>query len=349
MYLVLKRDKNVDSEELVDLFWPESSLERGKKRLYDTIYLLRKSLDRDGLSKDIVESSNGYYSINSDYKVWTDWDHFDSKTDQLLKEDKEFSLKDLKTLFEFYRGDFFNELNYADWTEIYREELRQKYLDLIELMTAKMYESKKYLDALNYLNRGLDYDPYREKFYLLKIKTLGKLNRIAEAISCFEDCKNILEEELGVSPQRELKNELQRIKNSRDFNHQDIELNISRNVSFESGAMRCSTAGELKRVFELELRQVRRMEDKEFLLVTLNFEEDNFKAGNVKFTSDQIAERFKSSMRMGDYICPINNKIHIILQGMSLDSSGAIIKRFNQFFKQLNFARKPKLDIKEID
>jgi DNA-binding SARP family transcriptional activator len=349
MYLLFKRKKNVRFEKLVDLFWPESNLERGKKKLYDTIYLLRKSLNRDGLDKNIVVSNNGHYSINNNYKIWTDWEHFDSKTDELINGEKKFGSKDLKNLFEFYRGDFFSELSYADWTEIYREKLRRKYLNLIEIMTEKMYENKRYMDALNYLNEGLIHDPYLEKFYLLKLKTLNKLGRIAEAIDCFNECKSILKEDLGVQPQHELKEELKKIKRNRDFEQDDLELDTFSSVREETGAMECSNVNEFKRIFELEMRQVQRLKDKEFLLVTLDFENNNIKREDLEATSEKIASKFKSNMRLGDYICPMNNKINIILQDMNLDCSGIIIKRFNHFFKKLDFNQKPKLDIKEID
>jgi DNA-binding SARP family transcriptional activator len=348
MYLLLERKRKVSSEELVDMFWPESELERGKKKLYDTIYLLRKSLRGDGLGKDIVESNNGYYAINSNYKVWTDWEHFDYKTEKLINGEEDFSVHDLKKLFEFYRGDFFTDLNYTSWTEIYREELRQKYLNLIEIMTEKMYNDQNFLDALNYLNKGLDYDPYREKLYLLKLKTFNQLGRIAEAIKCYKECEKILNEELDVSPQPELKDELNKIKRNRDTSEEHIEVNIEKSISLDSGAMQCANIHEFKRIFEFELRQVQRIDDKEFLLITLNLEENNLTEKDFKSTSDQITSKFKSIMRMGDYICPAEKRIYLILHDTSLDSSGVIIKRFNNFFKKFNFARKPKLDIKEI-
>lgn len=348
MYLLFERNRNISSEELVDVFWPESDLDRGRKKLYDTVYLLRKSLNKNGLNKEIIESKNGYYSINSGYEIWTDWDHFDSKTEDLINKKASFDLKTLKKLFEFYRGDFFADLNYADWPEIYREELRQKYLNLIEIMAEKMYSANKYLDLLYYLNKGLDYDPYREKFYLLKLKALDKLGRIREAINCFKECKRILNEELGVPPQQELKNELQRIKSNRD-DPEDLEINIEENIRLESGAMQCSSVNEFKKIFELQFRQVQRVEEKEFLLITLDFKENDLSPNELEVTFDQIISKFKTTMRLGDYICPAANKIYLILQNMSLDSSGVIIKRFNHFFKKHNFNKKPKLDIKEIN
>ena len=38
MYLLFKREGNISSEKLVEIFWPQSDLERGRKKLYDTIY-----------------------------------------------------------------------------------------------------------------------------------------------------------------------------------------------------------------------------------------------------------------------------------------------------------------------
>jgi DNA-binding SARP family transcriptional activator len=349
MYLLLKREKNVRFEKLVDIFWPESDLEHGKKKLYDTIYLLRKSLNRDGLNKNLVVSNTGHYSINNNYKIWTDWEHFDSKTDKLIKGVKDFSSRDLKNLFEFYRGDFFSDLSYADWPKIYRENLRNKYLKLIEIMTEKMYDNNNYLDALKYLNQGLVLDPYFEKFYLLKLKILNKLGRTAEAISSFNQCKKILEEDLGVQPQPELRAELRKLKRNRDFKQAVLETYAVENIKSKEGAMQCSSSEEFKRIFELEVRQIQRMEDKEYLLVTLEFEENNITSKEFAAVSNRIAAQFKSKMRLGDYICPMNNKINIIMQDMSLDCSGIIIKRFNNFFKKLNFSQKPKLDIKEIN
>ncbi|MFW5885857.1 MAG: AfsR/SARP family transcriptional regulator, partial [Halanaerobium sp.] len=80
MYLLLANERHVAAEELVDVFWEESDLEDGKNKLYNTIYLLRRSLAKDGIPKDIIESVSGGYSINKDYQIWCDWEYFEKKT-----------------------------------------------------------------------------------------------------------------------------------------------------------------------------------------------------------------------------------------------------------------------------
>src|SRR6056297_482671 len=87
MYLLMAKNRYVAVEELVDIFWEESDLEDGKNKLYNTVYLLRRSLAKDGIPKDIIESVSGGYSINNSYEIWTDWSYFKRKTDQLNSSD----------------------------------------------------------------------------------------------------------------------------------------------------------------------------------------------------------------------------------------------------------------------
>jgi two-component SAPR family response regulator len=106
MYLLMTKDRHVAVEELVDVFWVDSDLDDGKNKLYNTIYLLRKSLAKDGIPKDIIESVSGGYSINNKYEIWTDWSYFENETDYLIHND-ELPLEKLDELFMLYRGDFF--------------------------------------------------------------------------------------------------------------------------------------------------------------------------------------------------------------------------------------------------
>ena len=43
-YFILNRNKEIYKEELINCFWPEVDFSRGEKRVYNTIYLLRKNI-----------------------------------------------------------------------------------------------------------------------------------------------------------------------------------------------------------------------------------------------------------------------------------------------------------------
>ncbi len=339
MYLVLERKRKVSAEELVDVFWPESDVEDGKNKLYNTIYLLRRSLNKDGVPKDIVESVSGGYSICDDYKIWTDWEYFEEEVNKLLK-GEELSIKKLKELFEIYRGDFYSNLKYEDWTELHRENLREYFLNLIEILTNKLYKKQNYRDTVNYLHKGIEYDPYRENFYLLYIKALVKLGRIAEAINSYKKCEKILKEELDLLPGQELNNVYHRIKLSRELTEK-VEEHLNGDLDIKPGAMFCDF-NIFEKIYELELRQVKRIKHS-FILLTIDFGEVALKVPIVDFV-----EIISSHVRAGDVISICNKKIFLLIHDMDFNGSGTILKRFTDFCEEMNLEKKPSIDIKEI-
>ncbi|TDO83337.1 DNA-binding SARP family transcriptional activator [Halanaerobium saccharolyticum] len=340
MYLLLAKDRNVAAEELVDVFWEESDLNDGKNKLYNTIYLLRKSLARDGIPKDIVESKNGGYSLNDAYPVKTDWNYFEKNAKKVIK-GEELSLSEVEDLLSLYRGDFFPPLRYEGWTEIHREDYRELYLNLIENFTEKLFQEQRYRDAVNYLHKGIEYDPYRENFYLFYIKALVKLGRVAEAINSYKKCERILKEELDVFPGRSLKKEYHRIRMSQDLT-EDIEVELNESPILGSGAMLCEMM-VFKKIYELEIRHVKRLK-KEFVLMTIDF--NNVE---LKLPFQKAADKIGSMLRTGDVICVLNKKVYILLRDMSLVNSGIIMNRFNKFCEELELIKKPSIDIREVN
>ena len=340
MYLLLAKDRNVAAEELVDVFWEESDLNDGKNKLYNTIYLLRRSLARDGVPKDVIESVSGGYSINDSYEIWRDWEYFEKKTNQLIHEEN-LAVEELEHLFQLYRGDFFHSLRYEGWTEIQREKLRENYLTLIGVLSEKLYTAQKYRDTVNYLHSGIKYDPYRENFYLLYIKSLVKLGRIAEAINSYKKCEQILKEELDVLPGQELKDEYHKIKTSRELTAK-IEDDIVFEDKINSGAMICDL-DVFKKIYDLESRHVKRLK-KEFVMITIDF-----KGIKLPISFSEAAEKISFMLRSCDVICSCNNKMYLLLRDINMMSSGIIISRFNRFCQHLELNKKPSLDIKEIN
>jgi len=339
MYLLMAKDRHVAAEELVDIFWEESEIEDGKNKLYNTIYLLRRSLAKDGIPKDIIESVSGGYSINNNYQIWCDWNYFESKTDELIYED-DFKVVELDKIFQLYRGDFLPSLRYEGWTELQREKLRENYLTLIEILSSKLYAEQRYRDSVNYLHRGIEYDPYRENFYLLYIKCLVKLGRIAEAINSYKKCEHILKEELDVLPGQELKNEYHKIRLSRELTSK-IEEDILFEEDEGTGAMICNLE-VFKKIYDLETRHVKRLE-KEFVMIKIDF------AGvKLPISFSEAAKKISLMLRSCDVICASSNKIYLLLQDINMMNSGIIMHRFNQFCQDLELTKKPSIDIKEI-
>lgn len=339
MYLSFKLGRRTDAEEIIDLFWPDSDLETGKNKLYNTIYLLRKSLQRAGLEKELIKSLQGGYLINNNYLLWTDWGYFIEKGHLYLQQ-KNVSTAELTELLKIYRGDFFALLRYESWPKNQRDILSGLHLALLEKLIIKLYENDDYQLLFNYLNQGLNLDPYAEIFYLIYFKVFVKLGKTKEAINIYQKCKDILAAELDLEPGPELQQEYLNLKAKQDIiikNKLDFKQ-----TEIGTGAMICDQES-FKKIYELELRSAKRKNIK-FILLTIDL-------SNSQINSDfkNVIKQTGAVLRTGDVICSCNKKIYIILREIGFKDTGIILTRFDQVFKRFNLASQASIDLKEVN
>ena len=328
-YFLLNRNKDIYNEELVEVFWPEIDPETGKKRLYNTIYLLRKNI---GI-KDIVINKTTSYKFNDKYTCWVDWEQFNNIYENL---NNSITIEELKTAVELYHGELMPGLRYEYWVEELRTNLQEKYLDIILKLSEKLYEKGEYIEALIYLKKGINEEPYREEYYNLAMKILTKTGRIYEAIAVYEKYKNMISNELGIEPSPEIIATYKKIKNSdlvKQHNTQEINAR---------GALKCDRE-VFNKIFELENRQVKRT-DKNFTLLTIDFEELE-----ISHNFDNLCEEMGELFRSGDVICCYKNKIDVLLHDMNVEKTNYILNRIFEYLKEKNIHHKPTFDFKEID
>lgn len=328
-YFILNREKELYNERLVEVFWPDVDLNTGKKRLYNTIYLLRKNLE----IKDIVVNKTTSYKFNQEYRCWMDWEQFLKIYENI---DNNVTLDKLKKAVELYKGDLFPGLRYENWVQEVRTNIKEKYLDILYRLSEELYNGGKYVESLMYLNRGMDEEIYREDYYNLMMKNLAKTGRIYEAISVFENYKRLIKEELGIDPKATITKTYQNIKNS-----EIVEQQISTPPN-SKGALVCDI-GEFNKIYELLKRQISRS-DKRFVILTIDFSElaiENQKTENIY---NELANLFKA----GDVICYHNNIINIILYDMNLVKTNVVLDRIFKYFKDKNIGKQPEFDIKEV-
>lgn len=325
-YFLLNKDKEIYNEELVEVFWPEIDPDTGKKRLYNTIYLLRKNL---GI-KDIVINKTSCYKFNDSYSCWLDWEQF-----LKIYNKEEATIKDLKRALYLYKGDLMPDLRYESWIEETRTNLKEKYLDIIYKLAEELYKNNEYIEAILYLKRGLDEKIYREEYYNLAMKILAKTGRIYEAISIFEKYRKLIKEDLGIEPGSDILKTYNLIKCNDLIKKETIIRDENK------GAFRCDIE-IFKKIYELEERQTNR-NLKSFILLEIDFSDLEL---NNKF--DDICENLGDFFRSGDVLCCHNNKIHLLLNDLKMEETNATLKRILVYLKESNIDKKPTFDFKEI-
>jgi LuxR family transcriptional regulator, maltose regulon positive regulatory protein len=198
--------RGVPIELLADDLWPEGLIDVGAKRFKLVLHRLRASLEPD-MDKRFRSS----YLIQKGNRLYLDTEicEVDSeKFESLLKEgeikerdgDMKSALLSYEEALVFYQGDFLAEERYAEWAQVRRKELTNKFVSLL-LRMARIYEDRgSFAKAARLYEKSIRSDPTLEAAYqkLMALYThMGKRN---EALKLYEKCRQALIDLLDAEP-----------------------------------------------------------------------------------------------------------------------------------------------------
>jgi DNA-binding SARP family transcriptional activator len=204
-YLVLNRNRPHRREALANVFWNEVDESRARNRLSTALWRLRKALEPDGTSPGTFLTSlgRGEVQFNETPDLWVDIDCFEKASD-ILKDRPATDLsvddiRDVEAALSAYTGDLL-EGNDSPWLMVERERYAQLYLSA-QARLLNWHLSVGELDqAIAAGHQILERDPLREEVHRALIRVYGESGRRAHAISQFKVCRELLQDELGVSP-----------------------------------------------------------------------------------------------------------------------------------------------------
>ena len=202
--LILARGRAVPSDRLMEWLWPGANPAATSTTLRSTVHALRRALEPDRAprvpSRYIVTRSPGY-AFQPDAHTWVDVYAFEDLLEQAARTRHAGQKRRLLVqALDLYRGDLLEEDLYADWALLDRERLREQYLDaLLEL--AELYAQAGEIDrAIVACRRALARDEYREPVYRALMRYQVLAGDVAAALSTYERCRTMLQEEFGAEP-----------------------------------------------------------------------------------------------------------------------------------------------------
>ena len=198
--------ERIPKEIIIDELWSEESPRVAEKNFKTTLQRLRKSLE-PFIHKDFGSS----YIHLHDNIVFLDAElcHVDAdRFLSLLKMAEEKQKKgDGKEAFPFYaealeiyKGDFLPEELYAPWPDKKREELRTKYIELLNKMASLHERQGSLKKAMDCYKKAIQVDPLIEESYQKLMTFYANKGRYNEALRIYEDCKKALKRELKSQP-----------------------------------------------------------------------------------------------------------------------------------------------------
>jgi len=187
----------VERDVVGAVFWPDLPAKKVTNNFHSTLYRVRQAVGRDAV---VVEG--GKYALGVDY--WFDVEAFETLIERArLLPPHDWQARELwQRAVQLYQGEFLSEVDRA-WCIPKREQIRHHYIEaLIEL--ARCHEAHEaFEEAVTWYGRALEVDELREDVHRRIMQAYAKVGRRSEALAQYDDCRQILKQELGVEPSRE--------------------------------------------------------------------------------------------------------------------------------------------------
>ena len=189
---------------LVEDLWPEAPPRSGDLNFKVVLHYLRKTLEpRMSRKSSYIQLKGNLVSINKNL-CRIDFDDFLSLCSKGRKAEEAGDLRRALLInnecIDLYKGDFLPEDIYASWATSKREELRNKFVDLL-LRTADLYQALgTSRGAIKCYRRIMEIDPSCAECCQKLMTLYAQRGNCSMAIKVFEDYKMALALELDIEP-----------------------------------------------------------------------------------------------------------------------------------------------------
>ncbi|MDX2138435.1 MAG: BTAD domain-containing putative transcriptional regulator [Chloroflexota bacterium] len=205
-FLLMHRGRGVHREELMDVFWADSTLDEGRNSLNVAIHNARKALRRDDSSISHIVFEDDCYCFNPDLHIWVDYEAFleRCKAAQLSERhgDTETAIAHYREAELIYRGTFLPESIYEDWTVELRERLQTAYLSALDKLSQHALEIGDYPGCISVSNKMIGIVPTCEQAHVRLMRCYSRQGQPYLAQRQFAQFGKALEED-ATEPSRE--------------------------------------------------------------------------------------------------------------------------------------------------
>ena len=198
--------QKIPKEILIDELWPDESPQAAEKNFKTTLQRLRKSLEpftHKDFGSSYIHLHNNFVFLDPEL-CQVDIKQFLSLLKMAEEREKRGDIKAALSHYteavELYKGEFLPEEVYAPWADKKREELREKYIKLLNKM-ANLHERqgavKKTIDCYK---KAIQTDPILEESYQRLMSFYSGRGMYNDALRTYEDCKKALKKVLRTKP-----------------------------------------------------------------------------------------------------------------------------------------------------
>lgn len=203
-YFLLNQHTRHGREKLIEILWPESSVDNVRPRFSTALWRLRTLFEELGTaSEHYLQATRNWVAFTPEGALHLDLISFERRFDeaQTACDDasRERALGEAITL---YKGKLYEGI-YADWCLVERERLDRMHLRAMGQLMACCMRRNAYQQAIDWGRSILSKDPLREEVHRALMYCYWQMGRRPQAVRQFQQCAQALGEELQITPMPE--------------------------------------------------------------------------------------------------------------------------------------------------
>jgi DNA-binding SARP family transcriptional activator len=202
VYLAIHRHRPIARDEVLTAIWPDDSEDAGLDPILSKLRVVLKSA---GFAPDEarIDASAGAITLQLPAATWVDVEAAANALDEaegaLRRRDHGSAWGLANTAVTITRRPFLASAE-APWIVSQRATLRAIQLRALQCLVTVSAGNNEPLLAVQHANEMVQLEPFRETTYQLLMRMHAAAGDRAEALRVFARCRELLREELGVSP-----------------------------------------------------------------------------------------------------------------------------------------------------
>ena len=203
-FLALHRHRTIHRDEMLTAIWPDEASSQGDSGLDPIVSKLRSVLKAAGLNPADagIEVGGGTLALQLPSTTWVDVEAAANALDEAegaLRRNDSSAWGMANTAVIITRRPFLPNAE-APWIESQRSVLRAMQLRALQCLVTVSANNQEPLLAIQHAAEMVQLEPFRETAYQLLMRMHAAAGNRAEALRVFARCRELLRDELGVSP-----------------------------------------------------------------------------------------------------------------------------------------------------
>lgn len=202
--LLSARGQRVTADQLMEWLWPDLPPNKARNNLWVAVSQARRVLEPElparGVSAFLISDEIGYRLALGEAIQWDVTAFLDACRRAQAKNTPETHLALLEEAQACYNGDYLADDRYEEWALSLREELRQRYLQLLLELGECYAQAGRYEDAAMQARAVIAREVAAEPAYQALMLYTYYMGDQRSALQTYDACVRALHTELGVKP-----------------------------------------------------------------------------------------------------------------------------------------------------